>query len=513
MQRSNSITMKKVTSPPPTLDKKPQKPPKLSSKLTHWPSNAEERKKLYNKYCASKERLSYQFLELMIKGEDIFKGVTKQIFKRAYVKADEIGASQAATHGTITRRKFPYFLKFLLYFTDLWKVFDKMDNDKTTKLSLDKFTRNRAALEKDMSKQRAEEIYREMDKDGGGSVGFDDFCNWLLRQPKVLHYDNQKLFTVDFSNTNEDEDPGDIDASPKDEEMKEEVKEEEVEEEGNEIDVLRARVKELEEEVKNLTREVFEGRDLESNQEFQKSRQLIKDLEADVERSGQAERDLSGRISIVVESSSKREKELNEEWEWKMEELKKCLEGKIADSENKYKMLAEQESELRRSTLDKQEKGNEENQKELELKRNLKKLLEESVNTENHLKSELNKKQMESNQREDELSQKIKNANDELTNKEKAFNEKETKMNSEWEQKLANLKNNFEAKINEQDNKNKLLAESESELKKSLEKQMKENEQQRTQLADLKRILEESTTREETLKSELDKILGVSPVN
>ena len=476
MQRSNSISMKKIViTPPPPLDKKPQKLPKPSSKLTHWPSNAEERKKLYNKYCASKERLSYQFLELMIRGEDIFKGVTKQIFKRAYVRADEIAFSQtAATHGTITRRKFPYFLRYLLYFTDLWKVFDKMDNDKTTKLTLDKFTRNRGALEKDMSKQRGEEIYREMDKDGGGSVGFDDFCNWLLRQPKVLHYDNQKFFIVDFSNANEDEDPGDIDITPKNQETKEKMKEEEeeVEEEEKEIDFLRARIKELEEEVNNLTRELFEGRNGESNKE---------------------------------------QKELNGEWERRMEELKKDFEGKVIDYENKYKMLAENESELRNVTISKQSNENEQTENELEdLKRNFKKLLEESASKEHNLKSEFHKKQIESNQIEDELRKKIKKLNDELVQKEKYFNEKEMKINSEWEEKLGKLKINFESKINEQENKYTLLSETDSELRKFIEKQAKENEQQMTEM---KRFLQESTARENTLKSELDKFLGLSPVN
>lgn len=179
---------------------------KKSSKLTSWPKNAAERRKLYDKYRSGHENLSYQFLEMMVKGEDIFKGITKPVIKRAYIKADEIGSSK--NEGLITRKEFPFFLKYLLYFTDLFKAFTKIDEDKNKKLTLDEFIKNRSVLEAKMSKERAEELFKTMDKDGGGSISFDEFCNWALEQPNFLNYNNLEYFKVENTdNYNDDEDP------------------------------------------------------------------------------------------------------------------------------------------------------------------------------------------------------------------------------------------------------------------------------------------------------------------
>lgn len=180
---------------------------KKTSKLTSWPKNAAERRKLYDKYRSGHENLSYQFLEMMIKGEDIFKGITKPVIKRAYIKADEIGSSK--NEGLITRKEFPFFLKYLLYFTDLFQAFSKIDEDKNKKLTLDEFIKNRSVLEAKMTKERAEELFQTMDKDGGGSISFDEFCNWALEQPNFLNYNNLEYFKVE-TNANDDEDPEEV---------------------------------------------------------------------------------------------------------------------------------------------------------------------------------------------------------------------------------------------------------------------------------------------------------------
>ena len=249
--------------------------PKKSSKFTSWPKNAEERKRLYYKYSSGRERLSYQFLEMMIKGEEIFKGVTKQITKRAYIKADAIGDSKS--EGLITRKEFPYFLKYLLYFTDLFKAFDKMDEDRNNKLTFDEFVKNRNALEDKMTKSRAEELFKMMDKDGGGSISFDEFCNWALEQPTILTYNNTQFFVVD-STAQDDEDPEEVltkeevnmktqeseevkeeDSSPVNKDATSTHKQSDIEDKDNEILALKARIQELEEAIKDLQQKGLEG--------------------------------------------------------------------------------------------------------------------------------------------------------------------------------------------------------------------------------------------------------------
>lgn len=183
------------------------KEPKKSSKLTSWPSTFQERKHLYEKYAAQRGRLSFQFLDLMMKGEDIFKGISKQVLKRAYSKANALGNGKH--EGLITRPLFPYFLKFLNYFTDIWRVFDNMDDEKINKLSKDKFVRHRGSIEKDMTKLRAEELFKNIDKDGTGSLSFDEFCNWAVEQETFLGTNNKQFFDIhnhQFEETAEDED-------------------------------------------------------------------------------------------------------------------------------------------------------------------------------------------------------------------------------------------------------------------------------------------------------------------
>lgn len=167
---------------------------KKSSKLTSWPSTLQERKYLYEKYAAHRGRLSYQYLDLMMRGEDIFKGISKQALKRAYVKANTLGNEK--NEGFITRKLFPYFLKFLHYFSEIWMVFDRMDDERKNKLNKDNFVRTRSEIDKNMSKIKAEQLFNIIDKDRTGSVSFDEFCNWAIEQETFLGVNNKLFFEM-----------------------------------------------------------------------------------------------------------------------------------------------------------------------------------------------------------------------------------------------------------------------------------------------------------------------------
>jgi len=297
-----------VSKKAPIQSKKPEL--KKSSKLTSWPRNPEERKALYYKYSSGRERLSYQFLELMIKGEDIFKGVTKPVLKRAYIKADEVGDNKS--EGLITRKEFPYFLKYLLYFTDLWKAFDRIDEAKKGRLSLDDFVKNRAILDPKMTKPKAIDLFKQMDKDGGGAISFDEFCNWGLEQATILQYDNKEFFSTDITlqdvEENEEVTKGSEQEETKEEPILHESTEDLVEKEG-EINGLKAKIQELKEEIMELHGKKLVGvsgdeKLLEELKEIEKKSDKLYNFHGKLHLKMQKLKTLNGKIENKILKSS-----------------------------------------------------------------------------------------------------------------------------------------------------------------------------------------------------------------
>ena len=342
----SSVTQSQSRKPSTTSStKKPE--PKKSSKLTSWPRNAEERKFLYYKYTSGRERLSYQFLELMVRGEDIFKGVTKPVLKRAYIKADEYGDSKS--EGLLTRKEFPYFLKYLLYFVELWKVFEKIDESKRGKLLQADFVKNRAMLEPKMTKERALEIFKQMDDDGGGAVSFDEFCNWGMKQPTILAYNNKEFFAADPSiNDVEAEEEEEVVDIPKveEEELKEEtvpveIEAPEVSAKDQEINDLRARIAALEQMIAELQRKLLEGsKDEKLDSELARLNSLNAELSKKLQEAAAAHSD-------PLKQEYARIKSLNDELRRRLAELE-SVHANIAE---KMKRLDSSNQELDRRVL------------------------------------------------------------------------------------------------------------------------------------------------------------------
>lgn len=488
--------------------------PKKSSKFTSWPKNSQDRKRLYDKYRSGHENLSYQFLEMMTKGEEIFKGVNKQILKRAYLKADEIGSSK--NEGLITRKEFPYFLKYLLYFTDLFKAFDKIDEDKNKKLTLDEFIKNRNVLEDKMTKARAEELFKSMDKDGGGSISFDEFCNWGLEQPSILNYNNNEFFVVD-NTAQDDEDPEDIPEIKMKTQESEEVKEEdsspknkdlgEIDSKDNEIMSLKAKILDLERENNDLQKKLLEGSsnlnenqgDTISQEEYEKLKQKIQEQDTEINSANQREKALKEDL----ESKNNNFKKIESELEFKISEIMK-LNEEIANAKTHHNFL-EKECEtfkkLHEATLSKEEQTQKElknKEKEIveilekhqeerkQLQDSIQKLKEEQEDNTKSLKGLLAEcenrcsqgekliSDIESNSlklKEDALKREAE-LQDEIQQKSKIYEEKigsEVQMRNQIELKLDEMRGDYEKKISEiegkYNNENKVRIELEDKLR------------------------------------------------
>ena len=283
---------------------------KKSSKITSWPSTLQERKYLYEKYAAQRGRLSYQYLDLMMRGEDIFKGLSKQALKRAYIKANALGNGK--NEGFITRRLFPYFLKFLNYFSEIWMVFDRMDDEKMNKLSKDKFVRNRSAIDKNMSKTTAEQLFTSVDADGTGSVSFDEFCNWVIEQETFLGINNKQFFEINNQqfeeSIEENEDyPDEKKENSNIEILKSEIDETKIVNSMEDLDELRLRVRDLELEnqllKKRIEEDTFKNEKILPSEFSKDENENFEGSISEIQKAGQYSENLEEKINLLEKNN------------------------------------------------------------------------------------------------------------------------------------------------------------------------------------------------------------------
>lgn len=164
---------------------------KLNKTLHTWPEVFEDRKKLFEQYSHGKSYIPPPELKKMIEKEEIFQGVSTETLRKS-LKHGEICANFNSRG--LDRKEFPYFLRNLRYFFDLQKLFESLDSDKDNRLKKAEFLANREFLSKFSEEAQAERIFQEMDIDFSGTVSFEEFCNWALRQPEILHYNNREYF-------------------------------------------------------------------------------------------------------------------------------------------------------------------------------------------------------------------------------------------------------------------------------------------------------------------------------
>ena len=100
----------------------------------------------------------------------------KPALMRAYKAADVDG------NGFVNRREFRLLLEYLIYFNKIWDKFDEIDTSDDRKLDLPEFTKGCKILGEEMPAAECKAEFEKMDKNGGGSVLFDEFCMWIARR-------------------------------------------------------------------------------------------------------------------------------------------------------------------------------------------------------------------------------------------------------------------------------------------------------------------------------------------
>ena len=99
----------------------------------------------------------------------------KPAIMRAYKAADVSG------EGFVTRKEFMFFLKFLTYYNNLWADFDAIDTSDDRRITKEEF-RVAAAKVAKIGKRNPDEVFVEIDVNGGGFILFDEFCSWMAQR-------------------------------------------------------------------------------------------------------------------------------------------------------------------------------------------------------------------------------------------------------------------------------------------------------------------------------------------
>jgi len=97
----------------------------------------------------------------------------KPSLMRAYKAADVTG------DGFIQRKEFRKLLHYLVYFNNVWHLFEQIDSNGDRRLDAQEFIEGcRVVGIEGLSPVELEREFGEIDGNGGGFVLFDEFCSW-----------------------------------------------------------------------------------------------------------------------------------------------------------------------------------------------------------------------------------------------------------------------------------------------------------------------------------------------
>eukprot|EP00357_Protocruzia_adherens_P028738 CAMPEP_0114987378 /NCGR_PEP_ID=MMETSP0216-20121206/8976_1 /TAXON_ID=223996 /ORGANISM="Protocruzia adherens, Strain Boccale" /LENGTH=163 /DNA_ID=CAMNT_0002349973 /DNA_START=54 /DNA_END=545 /DNA_ORIENTATION=+ len=153
----------------------------MRTTVTRIPETKEERRKLFNVYDPDGNNLmTLKNLWAITEQEKVFAEFdNKPAIMRAYKAADKIGSEKY--EGLITRKEFVYFIKYIQVYNDLWKFFDKVDENDDRRIDAGEFQKAaNEALKMNLNDDELKAEFARIDTNNGGHVLFDEFCEWGL---------------------------------------------------------------------------------------------------------------------------------------------------------------------------------------------------------------------------------------------------------------------------------------------------------------------------------------------
>jgi Ca2+-binding EF-hand superfamily protein len=88
-------------------------------------------------------------------------------------------AADKEDDGFVMRSEFEFFLRFVIYYNNLWQVFESVDTDDDRRISKDEFVNAAALFDPN---RNAQEIFDEIDVNKGGMVLFNEMIAWFAKE-------------------------------------------------------------------------------------------------------------------------------------------------------------------------------------------------------------------------------------------------------------------------------------------------------------------------------------------
>lgn len=104
----------------------------------------------------------------------------KPAIMRAYKSSDSSG------DGFVSKLEFPMFLQYIVYYNNLWGLFEMIDHDGDHRVSLDEFLEVAPQLE---LSDDADKVFDMIDLDGGGMILFAELCLYMASSDHGLNTD------------------------------------------------------------------------------------------------------------------------------------------------------------------------------------------------------------------------------------------------------------------------------------------------------------------------------------
>mmetsp|Transcript_14138 Transcript_14138/g.20723 ORF Transcript_14138/g.20723 Transcript_14138/m.20723 type:complete len:513 (-) Transcript_14138:154-1692(-) len=101
----------------------------------------------------------------------------KAALMRSYKSAD------TNNDGFIRRNEWPSFVQFVVYYNNLWAVFNYADADSDKRITVEELEAANLNLPQDMT---AQQVFDEMDTNHGGYVLFEEACLWMAKRKREV---------------------------------------------------------------------------------------------------------------------------------------------------------------------------------------------------------------------------------------------------------------------------------------------------------------------------------------
>lgn len=94
----------------------------------------------------------------------------------------------------IELREFKFFLLSLRQYFEYWHAFMRVDSDGDRRINLEEFTSAQLKMEEWVGPiANIEKEFKSIDRNGGGSILFDEFCKWAIKKNLDLEDDDDDI--------------------------------------------------------------------------------------------------------------------------------------------------------------------------------------------------------------------------------------------------------------------------------------------------------------------------------